>query len=97
MYAGVKGLLKSSFSFWASNLDAPHFTLDTISHDYRIPFVSFPAPCFLSDILSALRNPGFVVHAILELLGNGSIMEYGEPPFWVNPMTVAESKMLPLT
>ena len=52
--AGVKGRLKSSVSFWASTLDAPQFTLDTISHGYRIPFASYPAPCFLSNNLSAL-------------------------------------------
>ena len=65
--AGVKGPLKSSVSFWASTLDAPQFTIDTISHGCRIPFASYPAPCFLSNNLSALRHPDFVVHAISEL------------------------------
>ena len=93
---GVKGRLKSSVSFWASTLDAPQFTLDTISHDYRIPFASYPAPCFLSNNLSALRHPDFVVHAISELLDNGCITEHSEPPFCVNPLTVAEGKKLRL-
>ena len=94
--AGVKGRLKSSVSFWASTLDAPQFTLDTISHGYRIPFASYPAPCFLSNNLSALRHPDFVVHAISELLDNGCITERSEPPFCVNPLTVAEGKKLRL-
>ena len=96
MCAGVKGRLKSSVSFWASTLDAPQFTLDTISHGYRIPFASYPAPCFLSNNLSALRHPDFVVHAISELLDNGCITERSEPPFCVNPLTVAEGKKLRL-
>ena len=57
--AGVKGRLKSSVSFWASTLDAPQFTLDTISH----------GPCFLSNNLSALRHPDFVVHANFRAFG----------------------------
>ena len=94
--AGVKGRLKSSVSFWASTLDAPQFTLDTILHGYRIPFASYPAPCFLSNNLSALRHPDFVVHAISELLDNGCITEHSGPPFCVNPLTVAEGKKLRL-
>ena len=90
--AGVKGRLKSSVSFWASTLDAPPFTLDTISYGYRIPFASFPAPCFLSNNLSALRQPDFVVHAISELLDNGCIAEHREPPSCVNPLKVGEGK-----
>ena len=82
--------------FWASTLDAPQFTLDTISHGYRIPFASYPAPCFLTNNLSALRHPDFVVHAISELLDNGCVTEHSEPPFCVNPLTVAEGKKLRL-
>ena len=94
--AAVKGRLKSSVSYWASTLDAPQFTLDTISHGYRIPFASYPAPCFLSNNLSALRHPDFVVHAISELLDSGCIAEHSEPPFCVNPLTVPEGKTLRL-
>ena len=94
--AGVKGRLKSSVSFWAFTLDAPQFTLDTISQGYLISFASYPAPCFLSNNLSALRHPDFVVHAISELLGNGCITEHSEPPFCFNPLTIAEGKKLPL-
>ena len=96
MCAGVKGCLKSSVGFWASTLDAPQFTLDTISHGYQIPFTSYPAPCFLTNTLSALRHPDFVVHAISELLDNGCVTEHSEPPFCVNPLTVAEGKKLRL-
>ena len=94
--AGVKGRLKSSVGFWASTLDAPQFVLDTISHGYWNPLASYPAPCFLRNNLSALRHPDFVVHAISELLDNGCITEHREPPFCVNPLTVAEGKKLRL-
>ena len=62
------------------------FTLDT----------SYPAPCFLSNNLSALRHPDFGVHAISELLVNGCIVEHSEPPFCINPLPVAVGKMLHL-
>ena len=38
----------------------------------------------------------FVVHAISELLDSGCITEHNEPPFCVNPLTVAEAKKLRL-
>ena len=79
MCAEVKGRLKSSVSDWASTLDAPQFTLDTISHGLWIPFASYPVPCFLSNNLSTLRHPDFVVHAISELLDSGCIAEHSEP------------------
>ena len=44
--------------------------------------------------MSALRYPDYVVHAISELLDNGCITEHSEPPFCVNPLTVAEGKKL---
>ena len=96
MCAGVKGCFKSSVGLWASTLHAPQFTLDTISHGYQIPSASYPTPCFLSNNLLALRHPDFVVHAISELLDNGCITEHSEPPFCVNPLTVAEGKKLHL-
>ena len=46
--------------------------------------------------MSALRHPDFVVHAISELLDNGCVTEHSEPPFCVNPLTVAEGKKLRL-
>ena len=52
--------------------------------------------CLFSNNLSALRHPDFVVHAISELLDNGCITEHSEPPFCVNPLTVAEGKKLRL-
>ena len=94
--AGVRGRLKSSVSYWASTLDAPQFPLDTISHGYRIPFVSYPAPCFLSNNLSTLRHLDFAVHATSQLLDSGCVTEHSEPPFCVNPLTVAEDKTLRL-
>ena len=55
--SGVKGRLNSSVSFWESTLDAPQFTLDTFSYGYRLPFVSYPALCFLSNIRRLLGIP----------------------------------------
>ena len=78
MCAEVKGRLKSSVSDRASTLDAPQFTLDTISHGFRIPFASYPVPCFFSNNLSTLRHPDFVVHAISELLDSGCIAEHSD-------------------
>ena len=63
---------------------------------YRLPFASFPAPCYLCNNSSALKHPDLVVHAILELLDNVCIVEHSEPPFCVNPLTVAEGKKLRL-
>ena len=59
-------------------------------------FCQLSSPDFLSNNLSAFRHPGFVVHAISELLDNGCTTEYSEPSFCVNPLTFAESKMLRL-
>ena len=94
----LKAVLSPPLVFWASTLDAPQFTLDTISHGYRIPFASYSAPCFLSNNLSALMHPDFVVHAISELLDNSCITEHSEPSFCFNPLTVAvaEGKKLRL-
>ena len=46
--------------------------------------------------MSALRHPDFVAHVVSELLDNGCITEHSEPPFSVNPLTVAEGKKLRL-
>ena len=73
----------------ASTLDAPQFTLDSISRGYRTPFASYPARCFLTNNLSASRHP---VHVISKISDNGCITEHSEPPFCVNLLTVAEGK-----
>ena len=71
--AGVKGCLKSSVSFWHLPQALPNsVTLDTISYGDRLPFDSYPASFFLSNNSSALRHPGFIVHA--------SIMQFQS--FW---------------
>ena len=51
----VKGRLNSSVRSGASTLDSPKFTLDTISHSYRLPFASYPAACILRNNSSALK------------------------------------------
>ena len=65
--AGVKGRLKSSVSFWASTLDPPQLTLDTISTAIGFLLPVIRPRVFLSNNLSALRHPDSVVHAISEL------------------------------
>ena len=90
MCAEVKGRLKSSVSDWASTLDAPQFTLDTISHGLWIPFASYPVPCFLSILtLLFMQFLSFWTVAVLRSI-------VSRPPFCVHPLTVAEGKKLRL-
>ena len=93
---GVKGRLKSSPNFWVETLDASDFVLDMIRRGYRLPFAQYPPECFLKNNRSALQHPEFVAEAITELLSNGYIVEHIVPPFFVNPLTVAEGKKLRL-
>ena len=46
--------------------------------------------------LSAVKHRAFVSQAIEELLANKCIQEHDQPPFCVNPLTVAEGKKLRL-
>ena len=93
---GVKGRLKKSFNYWESTISASRFVLDIISEGYKLPFVNFPGRCYLNNNLSARNHPEFVQQAILELLSRDCIEEHSEPPFCVNPLTVAQGKKLRL-
>ena len=93
---GVKGRLKKCFNYWESTISASRFVLDIISEGYKLPFVNFPGRCYLNNNLSARNHPEFVQQAILELLSRDCIEEHSEPPFCVNPLTVAQGKKLRL-
>ena len=94
--AGVKGRLKRCFSYWESTIGASRFVLDVISEGYKLPFVRFPDKCYLGNNRSAERHPQFVEEAISKLLLNNCIQEHRQPPFCVNPLSVAEGKKLRL-
>ena len=94
--SGVKGRLKQCISYWESTICAPQFVLGQISEGYRLPFVRFPDKCHLRNNRSAVRHPQFVEEAISKLLLNDCIQEHCEPPYCVNPLSVAEGKKLRL-
>ena len=72
------------------------FVLSFIKEGYSLPFIKSPPPCFLKNNRSAFKNSQFVTSAILELLAQGLICEFANPPHCVNPLTVAEGKKLRL-
>lgn len=88
--------LKPGIEFWSNTLDASDFVLRSIREEYRIPFSSYPVPCYLKNNKSSLSHSQFVLDAISELLSNGCIIEQNFPPFCVNPLTVPEGKKLRL-
>ena len=93
---GVMGRLKQCRGYWESTIDASKFVLDIISHGYKLPFSSIPDSCHLRNNRSALNHPDFVEDAIPKLLFNDCIQENLEPPYCVNPLSVAEGKKLRL-
>ena len=77
-------------------MDASKFVLDIISYGYKLPFSSIPDSCHLRNNRSALSHPDFAENAISKLLFNDCIQEHLEPPYCLNPLTVAEGKKLRL-
>ncbi|CAB3997154.1 Integrase recombinase xerD-like [Paramuricea clavata] len=61
-----------------------------------IPFRSIPETCFLANNKSARDHPDFVSEAIVKLLKGQYIEEQSEPPYCVNPLSVAKGKKLRL-
>ena len=88
--------MKFSLNFWVEALNASDFVLDMIRRGCRLPFSQYPSQCFLKNDRSALQHPEFVSEAITELLNSGCIVEHVVPPFFMNPLTVAEGKKLRL-
>ena len=94
---GVKGHLKSSLN----ELLGWHFRCSRFCawHDkawLQVTTCWVPHSVFLKNNRSALQHPEFLAEAISKLLSNGCITGHEVPPFWVNPLTVAEAKKLRL-
>lgn len=92
----VKDRIRGAIEFWSNTLNASNFVLNMIQEGYRLPFRDYPCQCFLRNNLSALRHKEFVAQAIIELLDNDCVVEHTQPPYCVNPLTVAEGKKLRL-
>ena len=90
----MKGRLKQCVSYWKSAIGAPRFVLDVISECYKLPFITVPDPCLTRNNRSAELHPSFVEEAIIKLLAADYIEEHSEPPYCVNPLSVAEGKKL---
>ena len=71
---------------------ASKYVIGTLEHGYKIPFRTFP-PSFAKgrNNLSSLAYPDFVQKDIEDLLHFGFIKETKEPPFVINPLTVADN------
>ena len=57
---GVKGRLRSNFSFWLHTLGANDFILQVIDKGYTIPFITVPQIAFFDNNHSALAHSDFV-------------------------------------
>ena len=90
----MKGRLKQYVSYWKSAIGAPRFVLHVISEGYKLPFNTVPMPCLIRNNRSAELHPSFVEEAIIKLLAADCIEEHLEPPYSVNPLSVAEGKKL---
>ena len=88
----IRGNLGKNYNFWAEDLKANKFILDVVSNGYKLPFESLPeryeAP---RNNFSAIKNADFVTQQVEELLEGNFIKEVEDPPFCVNPLTVAEN------
>ena len=90
----MKGRLKQCVSYWKSAIGAPRFVLHVISEGYKLSFITVPKPCLIRNNRSAELHPSFVEEAINKLLAADCIEEHLEPPYRVNPLSVAEGKKL---
>ena len=90
----MKDRLRQCVSYWKSAIGVPRFVLDVISECYKLPFITVPDPCLIRNNRSAELHPSFVEVAIIKLLAADCIEEHLEPPYRVNPLSVAEGKKL---
>lgn len=93
---GVVDRLSKCKQYWYDTVNPPLFVSGILNHGYVIPFKSVPPPIILRNNRSSLNHSEFVVGAIKKLLDTGSIREHINPPYVVNPLTVAEGKKLRL-
>ena len=92
----VRGRLYRCSTYWRDTLNASQFVQSIVQDGYKIPFRSIPETCFLANNKSARDNPDFVSEAIVKLLKGRYIEEQSEPPYCVNPLSVAKGKKLRL-
>lgn len=92
----VRGGLSKCSTYWRNTLNASPFVQSIVQDGYKIPFQSIPATCFLANNKSARDHPDFVSEAINKLLTGRYIEEQSEPPYCVNPLSVAIGKKLRL-
>ena len=87
----MKGRLKQCVSHWESAIAAPppRFVLDVSSEGYKFALIRVPDPWFITNNRSAEILPSCVEETVVKLLAAGCIEERLEPPYRVNPLTVA--------
>uniref|UniRef100_A0A7M5XJR3 Reverse transcriptase domain-containing protein n=1 Tax=Clytia hemisphaerica TaxID=252671 RepID=A0A7M5XJR3_9CNID len=76
--------------FWEKDLKASKFALGVVREGYKIPFESNPPPFYAKNNASSLKNDHFVKDSIKKLLEDSCIEKVSEPPYCINPLTVAE-------
>ena len=92
----IAGRINKNYEIWKEELEASPFVLNIVKNGYTLPFTCNPPPCSLKNNRSSQRNRSFVESSIFELLKNKCIEEVNEPPFCINPLSVAEGKKLRL-
>ena len=70
----LHGSLLKALPFWRE-IESSQFILQTIELGYKLPFLSIPNSCFLTNNRSAKDNSFFVESAIAELLVNNLVEE----------------------
>ncbi|XP_066927319.1 uncharacterized protein [Clytia hemisphaerica] len=86
----VAGKIMKFSHFWEKDLKASKFALGVVREGYKIPFESNPPPFYAKNNASSLKNDHFVKDSIKKLLEDSCIEKVSEPPYCINPLTVAE-------
>ena len=84
----VRGRLKACVDFWATELLASPFVVDTIQNGYPLPLASIP-PMYKGDNHAlAVENSVFVDKALTELLADGGVVPMSFRPHVCSPLMV---------
>ena len=67
----------------------PRFVLGVISEGYKLALIRVPDPLFITNNRSAELLPSCVEETVVKLLAADCIEERLEPPYRMNPLTVA--------
>ena len=67
----------------------PRFVLDVISEGYKLALIRVPDPLFITNNRSAELLLSCVEETVVKLLAADCIEERLEPPYRMNPLTVA--------